>query len=334
MNSQTRQTTIRSALSLKAVLVVHLFQLYCFPALAQDDTAPRINKIDDRPRVALVLGGGGSRGAAHIGVLRVLVEEQIPIDIVIGNSIGAIVGGLYCANVPLTRIEEIMKDQTLSKVYMPRFIWARILFIPLRPIVYAFREKPSAGLASGKKMARFLRRQLPENRRLIEQLDRQFEAVALNLIDGNIRSFDRGDLVQAMIASSSIPGLFEPVKIGSDLCVDGGIGANVPTFKARKSGAEVIIAVAVDNKINPVPASKLSSYKFLGRRILDTAFKAMDKRLREEADIVIAPKLEDASMLDDDVERIKDSISAGEIAARAALPEIRRALQAQAPAPQ
>lgn len=101
-------------------------------------------KLLNGPRVALVLGGGGCRGAAHIGA-RVLEKEQIPIDLVVGNSIGAIVGGLYCANVPLSRIEEILKDQTMSKVYLPRFIWARILLIPLRPIIYAFRESEQLG---------------------------------------------------------------------------------------------------------------------------------------------------------------------------------------------
>jgi len=104
-----------------------------------------------------------------------------------------------------------------------------------------------------------LQRQLPLDRRLIEQLDKKFEAVALNLVDGNIRLFDRGDLVQAMIASSTIPGLFEPVRIGSGLCVDGGIGANIPTFKAKQAGANLIIAVAVDNSLRPIPPSKLIS---------------------------------------------------------------------------
>ncbi|MDZ4832819.1 MAG: patatin-like phospholipase family protein [Candidatus Melainabacteria bacterium] len=308
------------------LLAVCFFLSIGCPVLAQEVHSQKDVQFVGRPRIALVLGGGGSRGAAHIGVLRVLEEEGIRFDLVVGNSIGAIIGGLYCAGTPLTEIEAIMKDQTLSEVYLPRFIWARILFIPLRPLVYAFRETPCAGLASGKKMHKFLEKQIPENKRLIEKLDIPFEAVALNLNDGTVRSFDHGDLVQSMIASSTIPGLFKPVKIDSEYYVDGGIGANVPTFKARQSGADFIIAVSADNKLTHIQSSKLSSYKFLGRRILDAAFVAMDKRLREEANIVIAPRLIGATMMDDDLERIEDSISAGEVAARAALPEIKDAL--------
>lgn len=132
-----------------------------------------------------------------------------------------------------------------------------------------------------------------------------------------------------MTASSTIPGLFKPAKIGSAYCVDGGIGANLPTFKARQSGAQIVIAVSVDNGIQIAPTAKLSSYRFLGRRLLDVAFISMDKRLREEADIVIAPKLFGARMLDDDVQRINDSVEAGEIAARSAMPDIRKALDLQ-----
>ncbi len=315
-------------------MLLFIFLSSFCPILALDDKTGHLPKIIERPRVALVLGGGGCRGAAHIGVLRVLEKEQIPIDLVVGNSIGAIVGGLYCANVPLSRIEEILKDQTMSKVYLPRFIWARILLIPLRPIIYAFREKPAAGLASTKKMSNFLQKQLPNNRRMIEQLPIPFKSVSLNLVDGNVKTFDEGDLVQAMTASSTIPGLFKPAKIGSAYCVDGGIGANLPTFKARQSGAQIVIAVSVDNGIQIAPTAKLSSYRFLGRRLLDVAFISMDKRLREEADIVIAPKLFGARMLDDDVQRINDSVEAGEIAARSAMPDIRKALDLQAqPAP-
>lgn len=299
------------------VFVVHALGVQ--PVLAESEKAPP-------PRVSLVLGGGGSRGAAHIGVLKVLEREHIPIDLIVGNSIGAIVGGLYCANVPLSEIETMMKGRAISKIYMPKFIWARILFIPLRPLFYAFRETPSAGLASGKKMYKFLERQLPENKRVIENLDIPFESVALNLCDGTMHVFDQGDLVQAMIASSAIPGLFKPVKIGDDEFVDGGIGSNIPTFKARKSKEDLIIAVSVDNKVVHVSPSKLSSYKFLGKRILDCTFKAMDKRLRDEADVVIAPTLIGASIFDDEEERIDESISAGERAALEAIPSIRRIL--------
>ncbi|MDZ4834790.1 MAG: patatin-like phospholipase family protein [Candidatus Melainabacteria bacterium] len=307
-------------------LAVCYFLTSGIPVHGQQKHEQKDEEVTGPPRIALVLGGGGSRGAAHIGVLRVLEKAGIHFDLVVGNSIGAIIGGLYCAGTPVDEIEAIMKDRTISEVYLPRFIWARILFIPIRPLVYAFVKTPCAGLASGKKMRRFLQKRLPENKRLIENLDIPFRAVALNLNDGNIHTFDRGDLIQAMIASSTIPGLFKPVEIDSEQYVDGGIGANLPTFKARQSGADFIIAVSADNKLTHIQSSKLSSYKFLGRRLLDAAFVAMDKRLREEANIVIAPHLVGAMMLDDNPEQIELSISAGEAAAREALPQIRDAV--------
>lgn len=300
---------------------VFLFQNFPLQAAAEESSVPR-----QQIKVALVLGGGGARGAAHLGVLKVLQVEHVPIDLVVGNSIGAIIGGLYCAGVPIEQLEKIMKDRVIGRVFLPRFIVPRLLFIPLRPIFYAFRKMPYAGLANERRMHRFLDKQLPADKKLIENLDIPFEAVALSLNDGKTHSIVSGDLVTAMIASSAIPGLFRPTKIGDELFVDGGIGANIPTLKARRAGADIVIASSVDNTIVTVKSSRFTSYKMLARRILDATFIAMDKRLNAEADIVITPKITETSMFADDLETVTKSIAAGAEAARKAMPQIRKAL--------
>ncbi len=307
-------------------LILSFSLIWLPPGRAQNKEISQTEAATAQPRVALVLGGGGARGAAHLGVLRVLVREHIPIDLVVGNSVGSLIGGLYCANIPLDQLEAIMRDRTLSKVFIPHFILARVMMIPLRPILYAFREKPYAGLSGEKKIRKFLEKQVPENKRLIENLDVPFTAVALNLNDGQVRSFEKGDLIQAIMASSAVPVLFKPVKIGSDLYVDAGVGANIPTLKARNSGADLVIAVVVDNRVKLVESKKFTSYQSLALRLVNTAFIAMDDRLKKAADIVIAPQLNDAPTFVDDPKIIEDSIAAGESAAMAAFPAIRAAM--------
>jgi len=279
--------------------------------------------LPHRPSIALVLGGGGARGAAHIGVLRVLEREHIPIDLIVGNSIGSIIGGLYCAGLPLEKSEELLMDKVISQIYLPKLIWARILFVPLRPVYYAFRRKPVAGLASQQKIYRFLLKQLPADKRLIENLHPRFEAVAVDIADGQVHSFRSGDLARAMAASSAIPGLFKPVEIDSHLYIDGGIGANVPTDTADQRGADVVIAVVVDEHVKELPKEAFTSYRNLGSRLMNLALKSMDRRLKQNADIIVSPKLLDASIFDDDREVITKAILAGEEAAIQALPAIK-----------
>ncbi|MBX9692520.1 MAG: patatin-like phospholipase family protein, partial [Cyanobacteria bacterium] len=207
-----------------------------------------------RRTVALALGGGGARGAAHIGVLRVLKEANIPIDYIVGNSMGSIVGGLYAAGVPLAEIEKIMLDGSLRKAYLPGMIPPKLLISPLEKLMHPVR-KHYAGLWTGKKFGRFLEKQLPTGIENVEDTPIPFSAVATNLIDGKAYRISDGRLSTAIRASSTIPPFLQPVAIGDRVYIDGGVRANLPASAARDTGADIVIAILVDEPLRSLPAT-------------------------------------------------------------------------------
>jgi NTE family protein len=183
----------------------------------------------EKPTVGLVLSSGGARGAAHIGVLKVLEEHQIPIDLVVGSSIGAIIGGAYAAGVPASRIEEAWRKLDLRQV-------AR----SLRPTL------PLHGWSSGQGLRRFLEELVGDQR--IEELPISFAAVATDLETGERVILKEGSLVEAIRASSSIPGLFVPVEHSGRFLADGGLVSPLPVDVARELGAAIVVAVDVNLK--------------------------------------------------------------------------------------
>ncbi|MCX7844384.1 MAG: patatin-like phospholipase family protein [Candidatus Bipolaricaulota bacterium] len=181
-------------------------------------------------RVGLALGAGGARGAAHVGVLKVLERAGIPVAAIAGASIGAMVGGAYAAGVPLARIEAewlTASRAKLLKSFLPTF--------------------PRTGLSSGAGLRRYLRALLGDVR--IEELPIPFAAVATDLDTGAAVVLRSGPLVEAICASTAIPGVFQPVRWEGRLLVDGGMVEPLPVRVCRELGAEVVIAVDT----NPVP---------------------------------------------------------------------------------
>lgn len=266
---------------------------------------PRTPDGGIRPRIGLALGGGGARGFAHIGALRVLEQEKIPIDLVVGTSVGSLVGALYADQgrvldaemSALTVGEEELFDQTLIPLF-------------------------SGGLVKGKKLEEFLRRNLKHP--LIQNMVVPFTAVAVDLESGETVLFRAGDVASAVHASCAIPGVFVPVTIGGRTYVDGGVTNPVPASVARELGAEVVIAMSV-----PPPARKPPS-----RNQFSVAYHAISimaaeiGRLRAgEADVVIATEVGKVDF--DDFSQKRRLIEAGEAAARAALPAIRAAIAAK-----
>src|SRR5690606_16928864 len=130
-----------------------------------------------KPVVALVLGGGGARGAAHVGVLKVLEREKIPVDMVVGTSIGSIVGGFYCAGIPVETIEEKFRDATLMRKFMTVPLFVRLLVAPVM-VLPRIVVHPYDGLYRGGAFRNFLYDMLPEDEKNIEDLKTPFAAVA------------------------------------------------------------------------------------------------------------------------------------------------------------
>src|SRR6202161_4073699 len=213
---------------------------------ADADPAPR-------PRICLVLSGGGARGMAHIGVLKVLEDLQIPIDCIAGTSMGAIVGGLYASGMTAKQIDTTMRSLDWQEAFRDA--------PPRRDL--AFRRKQDdrnflvrlpiglkhgklllpKGLIQGQKLQETLRQlTLPfSNSTDFDLLPTPFRAVATDLESGNAVLMDKGDLSIAMRASISAPGLFAPVETQGLLLVDGGLAENLPIDVARQMHADILI---------------------------------------------------------------------------------------------
>ena len=193
---------------------------------------PRFESPAAKPRLALVLGSGGPRGFAHIGVIKVLEENGIRPDLVIGSSVGAMVGALYAAGTPAARLERLAQELDLKRF----FIEWRVL-----------QGHP----ASGEAVQSYVNRHV--GGKTIEQLGVAFAAAATRASDRKLTLFNRGDTGLAVRASSASPGQFEAVAIGDDRYMDGDEASPVPILAARALGAKVVIAVDVSAYLETTP---------------------------------------------------------------------------------
>jgi NTE family protein len=253
------------------------------------------------PRVGLALGGGAARGFAHIGVIQVLEEAGISIDLVAGTSAGSLVAALYAAGrngAMLARVALAMDESAITD--------------------WAF---PGRGLIRGEALARYVREQT--GGKLIEQLPLPLGIVATDLDNGQAVLFQRGDVGAAVRASSAVPAIFQPVKIGTREYVDGGLVSPVPVRFARQMGADLVIAVDIssppDGNATGDPFKLLlQTFAIMGRSINQFELK--------DADVVLRPRL--AGMSGADFSARQRAIHAGRDAATAALPALRQRLTA------
>jgi NTE family protein len=257
-------------------------------------------------RIGLALGGGAARGFAHIGVIKALEAQGIVPDIVAGTSAGSVVGALYAAGndgFKLNRMALEMDEAAISD-------WAVPLFAK------------SSGVLKGEAIQRYVNRavhNLP-----IEKFPISFGAVATDLNSGKPILFRRGNAGMAVRASSSVPGVFQPVQIGEHSYVDGGLVAPVPVRYAREMGADFVIAVNISTQPDAQPATSnldvvLQTFSIMGQTINRLEMK--------DADIVITPSL--GAMKGNDFNGRNLAILAGEQATAAVLPELRAKLKAR-----
>ncbi len=278
------------------------------------------------PTVALALGGGGARGAAHIGVLKVLEAENIHIDQIVGNSMGAIIGGLYSAGISLPDITSHLEDLSLLKAYMPGGIHRKIATLPISWAIHPFGAKHYAGFWSGEKFTKYLDGVLPRPNMNIADTKIPFSAVAANLLDGKAYRITEGRLATAIKASAAISPLIQPVPMGDKLFIDGGVRANLPASAAKDTGAGLVIAVLVDDPMQPQPAKRFMKIKNIGMRMSDIVLSIADERQLQFADLIINPDVTGIPILSNDPADVRKAIHAGELAARKALPELRKRL--------
>jgi NTE family protein len=254
------------------------------------------------PRIGLALGGGAARGFAHIGVIQVLEEQGIKVDLVAGTSAGSLVAALYASGLSgreMALLAEGMDEGAITD--------------------WAF---PTRGLIRGEALARYVREKTGGKQ--IEQMKLPLGIVATDLSDGSGILFRRGDTGAAVRASSSVPAVFQPVKIGSREYVDGGLVAPVPVRYARQMGAELVIAVDITSPPEEKPGTDairmlLQTFSIMGRSINNFELR--------DADIVLRPKLDGVGSADFGAR--KRSVQAGREVALGMLVQIRAKIAAK-----
>ena len=297
------------------------------PGLADQDRPPE--------KLVLVLSGGGARGAAHIGVLRVLEELHVVPDMVVGTSMGSIVGGLYASGWSPDEIEALLKSVDWNTVFSdrveredksfrrkqddrPQMIPTKMRFRGLKPYV-------PPGVLGGQSLELLLRALeiSSTGESDFDRLPIPYRAVAMDIATGDAVVIGRGSLATAMRASMSIPGAFPPVELGGRKLVDGGAAANLPVGIAQKLGATRVIAVDISSPLTREGKafsdffsvfSQLNSILTVSNRVTDT------ERLRE-GDVLIVPALGDITFLD--FERATEAVGIGEQAAREKIAALR-----------
>jgi NTE family protein len=261
-------------------------------------------------KIGLALGGGAARGFAHIGVIKVLEAQGIVPDLVVGTSAGSLVGALYAAGnngFALQKLAIDMDEAAISDWSVPFF-------------------SQSTGVLKGEGIQNYVNRAV--HGQPIEKLRMPFGAVATDLRNGQPILFRRGNTGAAVRASSAVPGVFQPVRIGNIDYVDGGLVSPVPASHARKMGADFVIAVNISAQPDAQPAAGtfevlLQTFAIMGQSLNQYELK--------QADVVIRPEL--ATMKGNDFQNRSVAIIAGEKAAMAALAEIRKKLKARREAP-
>ncbi|SKA87277.1 NTE family protein [Thiothrix eikelboomii] len=294
-----------------------------------------------RPRIGLVLGGGGAAGIAHVGVLKVLEEQGVPIDVIAGTSMGAIVGSLYAAGYKADELEKVVSSldwPSLFEDQQPRDMQSFQLkrdnagfFNTAEVGIKDHALKLPDGLVSGQKLMFELRRLL-ERVAQIDDFDRlpiPFRAVATDIETGEQVVLRKGNLATAVRASMSIPGFFSPIVIDDRLLVDGFVSNNVPVDVARQMGADILIVVSLPyyfekrDQLNSAVAVTVQAMQFLTAKNSLPQLKGLNP-----PNIVIEPDLQDIGSLS--FGRVQETIPIGEKAARAQLGAIKR-LAAYAP---
>jgi NTE family protein len=273
--------------------------------------APQQVPAPHRLRIGLVLSGGGARGIAHVGVLRVLEQLHVPIDAIAGTSMGAVVGGLYASGLSPDQIEATLRSMNWQEAFRDRPPREDLTlrrkqedenFLVKFPIgIKGGRPVLPTGLIQGQSLTEMLRRlTLPvANIPSFDDLPTRFRAVATDLENGEEVVMGSGDLTSAMRASLSAPGVFAPVERGGRLLIDGGISDNVPVDVARAMGVDVVIVVDVGFPL--LPRNKLTSVTAISNQMLAILMRRKSQQELSHLgphDILIRPALGDTSSFD------------------------------------
>jgi len=311
----------------KRAVIAFLAAASLVPAPAASADAPPAEAPPARPKVVLVLSGGGARGSAHIGVLKVLEEYHVPVDMIVGTSMGSIVGGLYAAGWSVDEIEGKISTIDWGSVFVDRLPRqtrtyrrktddARFL-VPVKMRFKKFKPYLPPALLGGQSMELLFKQLEIEatGERNFDHFPIPYRAVATDLSNGQAVVLNEGSLSTAMRASMSLPGIFPPVEIDGKPLSDGGMAANFPIRIAKSLGAGVVIGVDISSPLR----TKEQLGNILTRidqttGLLTNANKADDMEVVRPQDVIMVPALGDLSF--SDFARADEAIAAGEASAR------------------
>jgi NTE family protein len=295
------------------------------PAIAQD-RAPASDK--PRPKVVLVLSGGGARGSAHIGVIKKLEDYHVPVDLVVGTSMGSIVGGLYASGWSIEDIESKIATIDWGAVFndkLPRQVRtfrrksddARFL-VPVKMRFKGIKPYLPPALLGGQNMELLFQGMEIDatGERDFDRFPIPYRAVATDLSNGEVVVLSKGSLATAMRASMSVPGVFPPVELDGRPLTDGGMAANFPIRIARSLGADVVIGVDITSPLRPKEQlGNLLTRLDQMTSLLTTRNRADDMKAVKPEDVIMVPVLGDLSF--SDFSKAGEAIKAGEVAAAA-----------------
>jgi NTE family protein len=266
--------------------------------LVRPDVPPPVVKKD--PKIALVLGGGSAKGFAHVGVLRVLEQEKIPIHMIVGTSVGSLIGSIYASNPDSFQLE-----------------W--IAFKIDRGDILDFSINVKMGTVPGAKLESFVEQNVKAKK--VEDTKIPFFPIATDLNTGETLILEKGPLAKAVHASSAIPGVFVPVTFGNRTLVDGGVADNVACDIARAKGADIVIAVNLQKDIKTTQIDTLIDV--IGQSV-SIMMKEASKPKLALADVVIEPETKGIGMFD--FTQKKQLMEEGIKAAKQAMPRIKELL--------
>ena len=283
-----------------------------------------------KKRIGLALGGGGARGLAHIGVLRVIEKEEIPIDLIAGTSIGALVGGAYASGSSSEELQKKAEGYLNSNEFRSSAIrafeaahakgeigLAQKIETYLRNHFYLIQAMFKPGILSNEDFQVTIDYFIPDIQ--IEETRIPFRAVATDLVSGEEITFSKGSLRQAVMASCAVPGAVAPLKEGERLLSDGGIICRVPSSVARREGADIVIAVVVDRGIG---SEEIRNVVNVYLRISEIMGERLKQYALADADVVILPEVGESHW--SSFSQAMNLLDEGERAAREKLDEIRR----------
>ncbi len=251
-----------------------------------------------QPRIALVLGGGSAKGFAHVGVIRVLEQEKIPIHMIIGTSVGSLIGGIYAANPDSFQLEWLA-----FKIERNDILDFSIVYSKMGPV-------------QGARLEAFVDQNLKVKK--IEETRIPFCPVATDLNTGETVVLEKGSLAKGIHASAAIPGIFVPVAFGNRTLVDGGVTNNVACDVARARGADIVIAV---NLQKDVKNSQIDSVIDIIGQSVNIMMRETSKHKLRSGDVLIEPEIKGVSLFDFSQKKLL--MEEGQKAARKAMPRIK-----------